>query len=375
MTESKSYPFPHPELTALATDSRPTFISLQLLHAELQSNAESVPSIRGNGALGHLALTMIPAAFLLESGNVPFDPPVHPGAAPDHPPAATAPIITEINRQFLADQREFAVYTDVGFHLKRQLLKAVPALYLDKLRHPTRHFARHTVLELLAHLDKTYGKLTTDDLAINRKNLHREWSSAQSLESLWSNIDLCCQIALELNPISDMDAVQAALDNLERTGVFTDAIKLWRHRPSAERTYENMQEHFNLADLERQRELTAKSAGYHGASLATAGTPIPHGDSALAASTTTTGGTPSTVPKYCWTHGCGSFTLGHNSADCTRRATGHMPDATFLNMLGGNNTIRRKNGEKPVYKPKERAAAVVPPHATPPAAAITPAST
>jgi hypothetical protein len=367
MAESKSYPFPHPELTALATDARPTFVSLQLLHAELQSNAESVPSVRGNGALGHLAITMTPAAFLLESGNIPFNPPVHPGAAPNHPPAATAPIITEINRQFLADQHEFAVYTDVGFHLKRQLLKAVPALYLDKLRHPTRHFARHTVLELLAHLDTTYGKLTTDDLAINRKNLHREWSSAQTLESLWSNIDRCRQIALELNPISDMDAVQAALDNLERTGVFTDAIKLWRHRPSEERTYDNMQEHFNLADLERQRELTAKSAGYHGASFVT-GTPVPTGHAALA----TESSTPSALPKYCWTHGCGTFTLGHSSSDCTRRSKGHMPDATFLNMLGGNNTIRRLNGEQPIYKPpKPRAAAVVPPTSAPPAPVAT----
>ena len=50
MAENVSTTFPHPELTILA-DSRPTFLSLQTLHAEIQSNAESVPSIRGNGEL------------------------------------------------------------------------------------------------------------------------------------------------------------------------------------------------------------------------------------------------------------------------------------------------------------------------------------
>ena len=99
MTDNVSTTFPHPELTVLV-DTRPTFLSLQRLHAEIQSNAESVPSIQGNGELGHLALTILATKYLIESNGVAFDPPIHPGAAPNHPAAATAPIITEIKRQF-----------------------------------------------------------------------------------------------------------------------------------------------------------------------------------------------------------------------------------------------------------------------------------
>ena len=370
MTDTISSTFPHPELTVLA-DSRPTFISLQRLHAEIQSNAESVPSIRGNGELGHLAITMTAAQFLIESGGVPFDPPVHPGAAPDHPAGATAPIITEINRQFLADQKEFTLYTSVAANLKRQLLKAVPELYLEALRHPTRNFSRLTVLAILEHLDTTYGAITTDDLAVNRKNLHREWSSAQPLEALWTNIIRCRHIAHDLNAISDMDAVQAALDNIDRTGVFIDAVKLWRLRPSVERTFANMQVHFNLADLERQRELTAKTAGYHGAALAI-GAHVTNIELALAAGAIAPTSTP--IIKYCWTHGIGTNSMGHTSAECTRRATGHAADSTIFNMLGGNNTVRRQKNEQPIYKPRGRAAAVVPPSTIPVATSVAPAA-
>jgi hypothetical protein len=184
----------------------------------------------------------------------------------------------------------------VAANFKRQLLKAVLELYIEDLRHPTRHFSRVSVLAILDHLDTNYGTITTNNLAANRKNLHSEWSGAQSLEALWTNIICCRHIAHDLNAISEMDAVQAALDNLDRTRVFIDAVKLWRLHPSADRTFAtNMRVHFTLADLERLRELTAKSAGYHGAALATGNNP-PH----VPTNATTTSNTPSL--KYCWTH-------------------------------------------------------------------------
>jgi hypothetical protein len=358
MTTSAVFAFPHPELTALA-DTQPDYLSLQLLHREIQSNAESVPSTRGNGALGHLALTISPADFLVESNGVAFDPPIHPGNAPVHPIAATAAIITEANRKFLADQAEFTIFISVAAQLKRQLLKAVPPpLYLMEICHPTSHFSRLSVLEILSHLDTTYGTLTTDDLAANRKNLDREWTSSQPLEALWDNITRCRHIANALDPISDMAAVQSALDNLDRTGVFVDAVKLWRLRPSAERNLANMKKHFNLANLERKRELTAKAAGYHGAALATA----PAVDKALAAVTSTAATTAPPTLRYCWTHGTAA--MGHTSANCTKRAAGHVAEATAFNMMGGNNTIRRRRNEQSVFQgpaTTDHAAAVVPP--------------
>ena len=57
---------------------------------------------------------------------------------------------------------------------------------------------------------------------------------------------------------------------------------------------------------------------------------------------------------YCWTHGA-STNLEHTSATCSNPATGHDKTATITDMKGGNNTIRRKPGEKAIYvKPNRK---------------------
>ena len=167
MTETSSFPFPHTELTPSLANSRRPFVSLQLLQAELQSNTESVPSIRGNGAINS-ALTMSATDFLLTSGNIPLDPPVHSGAAPDHPAAATAPIITALNRHFfLADQTEFTVSsTSVKSHLTLHLLKAVPELYIEALRQPTKKFSRLSVLAIKLWRHRPRAKPPPPDLPL-----------------------------------------------------------------------------------------------------------------------------------------------------------------------------------------------------------------
>jgi hypothetical protein len=131
------------------------------LHAEIQSNAESVPSTRGNRKLGHLAITISVTKYVVKSNGVAFDPPVLPGAAPAHLAGATAHVITEVNRQFLAHQKELTIYTSVAANLKRQILKAMPELYLEELRHPTTNFSRVSVLAILDHLDTNYGTKTS----------------------------------------------------------------------------------------------------------------------------------------------------------------------------------------------------------------------
>ena len=64
---------------------------------------------------------------------------------------------------------------------------------------------------------------------------------------------------------------------------------------------------------------------------------------------------------YCWTHG-GTYNKNHTSKTCTKKAEGHNCEATFENMLGGNNTLQRKRGETAIWKPKPR-----PPRAVTPA--------
>jgi hypothetical protein len=88
MSEGNNLSFPHAVLAPLPNE-RPTASTLEILQQELSANAISVPSARGNGALGHYALVVSAQKYLAAAEAI-FDPPISPGAAPVHPPQSTA---------------------------------------------------------------------------------------------------------------------------------------------------------------------------------------------------------------------------------------------------------------------------------------------
>ena len=346
-SEVSSSNFPHAVLTPLP-NQRPTVPALELLLQELNANAISVPSARGNGSLGLYALVVSPATYLAATGlaAVPFVAPVNPGVAPVIPPAATQAIITETNRQFLADQKEFTIYKTTEATLKKQILEAVPATYVNKLKNKALGFANVTTLQLIEHLVSTYGTITTDDLDRNMALLHKEWSPTEPIEDLFEQIRMCQEFASAKDAISEATAVRAGLANLEKTGLFADAIRDWRKRADADKTMDNFIADFSDADAERHRKITTKSAGYHHTAAAATKAPT----STPVGSNNTTNGTSL---FYCWTHGAG-HNKDHTSATCKAPQAGHRAEATIHNMLGGNNLIHRQRGEKQVFVPPPR---------------------
>ena len=74
--------FPHPTITPIV--GQPNYESIAELHLKINTNAASVHSNRGNGYLGHLYLTIKPAACNALSAT-PFLPPLNPGPNPNIP--------------------------------------------------------------------------------------------------------------------------------------------------------------------------------------------------------------------------------------------------------------------------------------------------
>ena len=362
MAELTNTIFPHPALTPLSSNT-PTQATLRILHQELNANAIAVPSIRGNGTLGHLALVTSAANYLLLA-TVPFIAPVHPGIAPVHAANATGAQITEVNRQFSADGKEHTLYINTEAALKKLILQAVPSTFTQKLRHQELGYANTTTLALLTHLDTTYGTINEEDLDRNLTDLHRQWQTDEPIENLFNQINTCRTFAADTDPISEATAIRAGLTILENTASFTEAIRDWRQKPLADRTLANFETHFAKADIERKRTLTTRTAGYHQAAMVQQlGGPkkikieqdLPTANSAI--TTTTDQAKPTPGYYYCWSHGLSS-NAEHTSISCKRQATGHRNDATVTNMLGGCNVIQRRRGEKQVF--------VRPPRATPP---------
>ncbi|CAB9531556.1 hypothetical protein SEMRO_3674_G350170.1 [Seminavis robusta] len=175
--------------------------------------------------------------------------------------------------------------------------------------------------------------------------MNATWSPSQPIEDLYNQVKDAQKFAADHDAISDKIAVSAIIENLTQSGVFTAALRDWRKRPTAEQTMANLETDFTAADKERRRILTPKEVGY--ANKVT--------DQAAKRPTATkavTGGNG--IPMYyCWSHGLGPNN-NHTSGNCTKQAHGHCNDATADNMLGGCCIIRRRFGEKPIYKRPQR---------------------
>jgi hypothetical protein len=356
MTSEGSNAFPHAVLTPLPPQ-RPTAAVLELLQQEVSANAISVPSSRGNGLLGHYALVVSPARYMLASG-VAFIAPESPGIAPVHAANATGHMITEDNRQFLADQKEFIIFSATEAKLKQQILQAVPPTYTNSLKNKFIGFANVSALAILTHLFNDYGRITTHDLDENMKRLHKEWSPANPIEDLFEQIRSCREFAVNTDPISEAMAVRAGVAIIDASGVFGDAVRDWRKLADNEHTMVNFITDFKRADAERQRQLTTKSAGYHNVAAKTTMVQQPN---------TTNGNTTNantiTTLHYCWTHGAGP-NPNHTSQTCIGPAPGHRHEACLTNMLGGNNIIHRRRGETQVFVPPKRKATLPTPAPT-----------
>ena len=102
--------FPNPSIPPII--GIPTYYTLKEVNILLSANASSVHSNRGNGALGHLFLTIRPNTYRTIAG-IAFAPPVNPGVTMTIPPGSTGPQIAALERTFNSDLKEWRTYQNV----------------------------------------------------------------------------------------------------------------------------------------------------------------------------------------------------------------------------------------------------------------------
>jgi len=361
---------PHPTLTPVL--GTPTHLTMRPFLRQLYANARSVDSLRGGGMHGYLALVMSPEAYVALAGEE-FIAPTHPGANPLHPPAATGPQITEINRVYAAALADLVQYRAMQQFLKKQIFEAVEPLYLAELEDGMMGFADVSAATLVAHLTTEYGRITIDEKDANMASLEIPWNPDEHLTTVWTRLARAQLIATDAGtPIPDEVLMHKTLRVIENSNVFNDYAKRWHERPEATQTYADLRHFFGAADVQRRRHMTAQSGGFHGALAAQTLPPLatltldapsaaplpppPPANYALAAAPapgtvvapTTPNPAPSSHPVgaggthmfYCWTHGMGK-NHAHTSSTCQRKAPGHQDTATYDNMLGGNDKLQR----------------------------------
>jgi hypothetical protein len=344
-----SLAFPHPELTNIT--SEPTSSSLRFLQRELNANARQIHSTRGGGVNGHLRLVMTEADYFARA-QVNFVVPQHPGDAPHHIHPATGLKIAETIRLFTQNVDEHRRYHLVASELKKQILQAVPHRCLQILEDDDFGFADVSPLAMLQHLQATYGQVRPDDLENNRTLLSAVWNPDDPIKEIWIRIRACQAFAATIEPISNNAAVRLTLTVFEKTGVFASAVDKWRDKPPVELTLHNFIAHFNFENKERLRELTAQTAGYHGANQAAIVPPSPAAPATAAAAANAAAAPVVEVDTvkmyYCHTHGLSRFS-NHTSITCSHPGAEHKTEATINNMLGGSNKITQPRPRRPRF--------------------------
>ena len=337
-------------LTEWANDRDPTLQDILTLKKEVRENLENIRTTRGGGLNGHTALMMTNAAYLLISDGEPFEVPEHPGDEPIHAPTAKAHTIKEVNRKYDADLRDCNLYHNVQVLIKKQILQAVPKRFTEILEDLEVGYTKITIRKLMTHLIDNYGTISETALEANFKELDRDWDVNTGIATLISNQRKIQQVAATSNPITDKTLLMKALAAVSKTGLFQNDVETWKRRPQEERTYANFQKAFLLADKIKREDLTTTTAGYHTANAATQ-----HDKQNTSGNNITK---PASKPEdgyYCWSHGLMHDRMtnpnsAHNSATCKYPAKGHVKEATWQNMCGGNNFIRRIPKERVVFQ-------------------------
>ena len=155
------------------TTTVPTRAYLTNIQTELNSNAMSIASLT-SPTYGHLVLSLTPATYAGYGAN-PFAAPANPGLNPTIIDNSTYIVITEANCYHLIERVHYDTYHSVDKALRKQLLEAIPSVYLESIKHDTLGLGQCTTLDILNHLWDTYGVIDDDQLAENLEAIKQPW--------------------------------------------------------------------------------------------------------------------------------------------------------------------------------------------------------
>ena len=224
--ESVLESFPNPRVPPIV--GRPTQQSIQALTQLLYENAASVYSALGGGAHGHLGVIMNAVQYnTLVGAN--YIAPLNPGGTPVIPAGSTGPQIQRIQAQFRNETELYKLHTNVDGAMKQQIITAVPRMYIKALADPVLGFTNVTARQLLAHLKRTYGKLTHLQLEQNDKAFRADYNTNDPIENFYEQIEITTEAANDAGAAyTAPQIINNAITILTKTGCFTDAIRAWK---------------------------------------------------------------------------------------------------------------------------------------------------
>ena len=254
--------FEHPTLTKIPGE--PSYATLHTLTKELKANASSVPSTLGGGNHGYLGLVLSAANYALLTPNTPFLRPAHPGPLIA---LGTGPAIAHATSLHKRAEKEYLESILIERTLIQQIVDAVEPKYLQEIRHEQTGAMEPFVHRILAHLTKTYGSITAQQLADQRNIVETMvYDPNQPIDVIFealSSLQTLYTAASTAMPPAHL--INIALIVLTKQRIFKDEVRLWQRRDVADQTWTNFKTAFRQAHIELRASggTIGEDLGYH----------------------------------------------------------------------------------------------------------------
>ena len=180
--------------------------------------------------------------------------------------AIAAELSTLTYRDYLRDNNNYLLYHNTSKCLVKQIVKAVPMIYIEELENPITKFGKLTPYALLKHLLDTYGAVSDSDLDANQVRMKAKWMPPMPIEALFRQLRKAQDFAEQAGEeIPDTALCRAGYNNLQSTGLFTQSCYEWRMIQSpTNKTWDKFKAHFTLAAKDRKNSSrNTQDAGYH----------------------------------------------------------------------------------------------------------------
>ena len=149
--------------------------------------------------------------------------------------------------------------------LFRQIVEAIPDVYLASLKHHKLGYATVTTLAALQHLCAHFGTVTDKDMNSNIDRIEKPWDTSLPIEVVFKQIDDGQAFATEHDePLFDSQLTRYAYAVVFNTGQFNDECKEWRNKPTTGKTWPLFKTFFRSMDKDRREQLTSAKGGFQG---------------------------------------------------------------------------------------------------------------